>query len=312
MLAGKKRAPESLGRVLVLGLGKSGHDAVDYLMAQLGGARDPAGRVRRAAQRRLRRLRAQGPRLRRHRGVRRGRGRSPGRVLRQGISSCASQARASPSSPSLYRSAAAVSDEVVSEVELAWRESDESSTWVAVTGTNGKTTVTALTNHLLRAAGMASVRRRQHRRHVHLRRGRRRRTDVYVAEALARISSHLRSCSRPNVAVLLNITPDHLHWHHTLENYAAAKMKVLDNLAQVPGSVAVMDASNDVVRAEVRRLRGYRRRAAVSPVVPMGTAEGLQGDMRARCGCRQRCVHQRRRRAHRGPQGARACPYQRR
>lgn len=36
MLAGKKRAPESLGRVLVLGLGKSGHDAVDYLMAQLG------------------------------------------------------------------------------------------------------------------------------------------------------------------------------------------------------------------------------------------------------------------------------------
>lgn len=37
MLAGKKHAPESLGRVLVLGLGKSGHDAVDYLMAQLGG-----------------------------------------------------------------------------------------------------------------------------------------------------------------------------------------------------------------------------------------------------------------------------------
>ena len=57
----------------------------------------------------------------------------------------------------LYRSAAAVSDEVVSEVELAWRESDDSSTWVAVTGTNGKTTVTALTNHLLRAAGMASA-----------------------------------------------------------------------------------------------------------------------------------------------------------
>ncbi len=33
----QKHAPESLGRVLVLGLGKSGHDAVDYLMAQLGG-----------------------------------------------------------------------------------------------------------------------------------------------------------------------------------------------------------------------------------------------------------------------------------
>ena len=85
------------------------------------------------------------------------------------------------------------------------------------------------------------------------------------------------------MAVLLNITPDHLHWHHTLENYAAAKMKVLDNLVQVPGSVAVMDASNDVVRAEVRRLRSIDGGCGFA-IVPMGTVEGLQGDMRARCG----------------------------
>lgn len=73
---------------------------------------------------------------------------------------------------------------------------------------------------------------------------------------MAEVSSYQLTSTKlfaPNVAVLLNITPDHLHWHHTLENYAAAKMKVLDNLSQVPrGSVAVMDASNDVVRAEVR------------------------------------------------------------
>ena len=205
----------------------------------------------------------------------------------------------------LYRSAAAVSDEVVSEVELAWRESDDSSTWVAVTGTNGKTTVTALTNHLLRAAGMASaavgnigdtcisaVAAGE--------------TDVYVAE----VSSYQLTSTKlfaPNVAVLLNITPDHLHWHHTLENYAAAKMKVLDNLSQVPGSVAVMDASNDVVRAEVRRLRSIDGGCGFA-IVPMGTAEGLQGRHARTLRCRQRRVHQRRRRARRGPSRGRSMP----
>ena len=64
---------------------------------------------------------------------------------------------ASPASPEFsdfYLSAARVSTEVVSEVEFAWRESRLESRWVAVTGTNGKTTTTALCAHLLLAAGM--------------------------------------------------------------------------------------------------------------------------------------------------------------
>ena len=80
------------------------------------------------------------------------------------------------------------------------------------------------------------------------------RTDVYVAE----VSSYqLASTARfaPNVAVLLNITPDHLHWHRSFEAYRDAKLKLLANLPGVPGAVAVLDATNDVVRAEVRRLR---------------------------------------------------------
>ena len=252
MLAGKKHAPESLGRVLVLGLGKSGHDAVDYLMAQLGG--------------RVAQLAVFGGQPNAASDAYAVKARDRGAIVEFGegaverlAQACGGHFELCIASPGisefseLYRSAAAVSDEVVSEVELAWRESDDSSTWVAVTGTNGKTTVTALTNHLLRAAGMASA-------------------------AVGNIGDTCISA----VAVLLNITPDHLHWHHTLENYAAAKMKVLDNLAQVPGSVAVMDASNDVVRAEVRRLRSIDGGCGFA-IVPMGTAEGLQGDMRARC-----------------------------
>ena len=93
MLAGKKHAPESLGRVLVLGLGKSGHDAVDYLMAQLGG--------------RVAQLAVFGGQPNAASDAYAGKARDRGAIVEfgegkraEGISSCASQARASPSSPS--------------------------------------------------------------------------------------------------------------------------------------------------------------------------------------------------------------------
>ena len=152
-----------------------------------------------------------------------------------------------PASSTLYADAAAVSAEVVSEVELAWRESAADSRWAAVTGTNGKTTVTSLVAHLLRAAGedagavgnigetcLGAVAAGG--------------TRTYVAE----VSSYqLASTSRfaPDAAVLLNVTPDHLAWHGGFEAYRDAKLKVLANLPRVPGSVAVLDATDDVTRA---------------------------------------------------------------
>ena len=60
-------------------------------------------------------------------------------------------------SSSFYRSAQAASAELISEVELAWRESPEDARWVGITGTNGKTTTTALLAHLLTEAGFAAV-----------------------------------------------------------------------------------------------------------------------------------------------------------
>ena len=159
-----------------------------------------------------------------------------------------------------YEAAAAVSAEVISEVEFAWRESAADSRWVAVTGTNGKTTACALAAHVLAGAGLAAaaVGNIGDPCIEAVAAGR---TDVYVAE----VSSYqLASTARfaPNVAVLLNITPDHLHWHRSFEAYRDAKLKLLANLPGVPGAVAVLDATNDVVRAEVRRLRALDAGAA--------------------------------------------------
>ena len=288
MIASKNYAPETLGRVLVLGLGKSGHDAVDYLMPLLGGRVSElaifGGAHSADADAFAQTARAAGAHV--------AFGDNAVAQLAEAAGGHFELTIASPGISEfseLYQAAARLSNEVISEVEFAWRESAASSRWVAVTGTNGKTTVTALTAHLLKSAGLraaavgnigdtciSAVGANA--------------ADVYVAE----VSSYqLASTKRfaPNVAVMLNITPDHLHWHHTLENYRDAKFKLLDNLASVPGAVAVMDASNDVVRAKVRQLRQVEGGCGFA-IVPMGTAEGLSGDMRARCGTEHALVNE--------------------
>ena len=57
-----------------------------------------------------------------------------------------------PDTSAFFLSARSHADEVIGEPELAWRESPER--WVAITGTNGKTTTTSLVTHLLRQGGL--------------------------------------------------------------------------------------------------------------------------------------------------------------
>lgn len=279
LLAGRTCAPRNLGRVLVLGLGKSGRAATEYFQALLGsrveslavaaGARTEASEAFAAEA------------VRRGARVAFGDGAVAELAGGGGFDLCVASPGIPPFSP-LYQAASALSAEVVSEVELAWRESDASSRWVAVTGTNGKTTACACTAHVLASAGVraAAVGNIGDTCIAAVAEGG---VDVYVAETS---SYQLASTSRfaPDVAVLLNVTPDHLHWHGTFEAYRDAKLKVLANLPRVPGAVAVLDATDDVVRAEVRRLRALGEDARGFSYIPLGTAQGLSGDMRAACG----------------------------
>ena len=234
MIAGKKHAPKFLGRVLILGPGKSGTAAAEYCLDVLG-SRVEVLAVAAGAPGEAALAWAEGARER-------------GAVvlfdhetIEGAYDLCIASPGISENSP-FYRSAAAASAEVISEVEFAWRESDASSKWVAITGTNGKTTTTALTCHLLREAGAnaAAVGNIGETCIDAVAAGN---TDVYVAET----SSYQLASTRlfaPDVAVVLNITPDHLSWHGSLEAYAAAKWKVLANLG-ASGGVAVLDACDD-------------------------------------------------------------------
>jgi UDP-N-acetylmuramoylalanine--D-glutamate ligase len=273
IMEGTKHAPAKLGRVLVLGLGKSGAAVARYCLQRLGGRVQSvtvyAGAATPASSALGEELTQAGARVL-----------FDAEDVRGAYDVCIASPGISQFG-AFYRTAEEASQEVVSEVEFAWRESAADATWVAITGTNGKTTTTALCAHLLRECGMdaAAVGNIGDTCLAAVAAGS---TGVYVAE----VSSYQLASTRafaPEAAVLLNITPDHVKWHQGYDNYVAAKMKVLDNLAASHG-VAVLDATNDAVRDKVRELRTLTYAERGFAYVPLGAKPGITADMRAACG----------------------------
>ncbi|MDE5685972.1 MAG: UDP-N-acetylmuramoyl-L-alanine--D-glutamate ligase [Paramuribaculum sp.] len=116
---------------------------------------------------------------------------------------------------------------VISEIEFAGRYTDAK--MVCITGSNGKTTTTMLTYHILSDAGLnvgmaGNVGRSlalQVARSPH---------DVYVIE-LSSFQLENMYDFKANVAVILNITPDHLdRYDYEMQNYINAKFRILNNL----------------------------------------------------------------------------------
>ncbi|MBQ9067434.1 MAG: UDP-N-acetylmuramoyl-L-alanine--D-glutamate ligase [Eggerthellaceae bacterium] len=270
MIEGRKAAPAELGDVVVLGLGISGkavtRSLIDHLGSRVRTLTVYAGASRPDSLTFGEECRASGARV--VFDSEDVQGRFDLAIASPGISQLAT----------FYTNAAKCSAEVVSEVEFAWRESASHSRWVAITGTNGKTTTTSLAAHVLKACGFAAnaVGNIGDTCISAVEAGA---TDAYVAE----VSSYQLASTRlfaPDVAVLLNITPDHLAWHGSFEAYSEAKGKVFANLSSVPSSCAIVDATGEICRTYVRALRESGHCA----VVPLGTSEGIGGDMRAACG----------------------------
>jgi UDP-N-acetylmuramoylalanine--D-glutamate ligase len=142
----------------------------------------------------------------------------------------------SPTAP-VPTAAAAAGVPVWGDVELAWRL-DQSGhygpprRWLAVTGTNGKTTTTSMLHEMLVAAGVNSrlcgnigspVLDELHEP-----------ADVLAVE-LSSFQLHWAPSVRPEAGVVLNVAEDHLDWHGTLTDYAAAKAGVLRGRVAVAG-----------------------------------------------------------------------------
>jgi UDP-N-acetylmuramoylalanine--D-glutamate ligase len=128
---------------------------------------------------------------------------------------------------------------VWSEIELAWRFLRGK--LVAITGSNGKTTTTSLVAHILKDAGIPTLVGGNI--GVPLLALVESSTDKSVT--VAEISSfQLESIEafRPEIGVLLNLTPDHLDRHGSMEAYAQAKMRMFEN--QLDRDIALLNADD--------------------------------------------------------------------
>jgi UDP-N-acetylmuramoylalanine--D-glutamate ligase len=141
-----------------------------------------------------------------------------------------------PKPHEVARAAQAIGAQVIGDMELFAREirPDRNGRGrapvVAITGTNGKSTTTALIGHILSSCGFAAEVGGNIGKPVLDLAAPNGRT-VYVLE----VSSYQVDLSPglvPDVSVLTNITPDHLDRHGTLENYASIKAHLLENTAK--------------------------------------------------------------------------------
>lgn len=143
---------------------------------------------------------------------------------------------------------------VVGELGFAWEFLPSDKPVVAVTGTNGKSTVTAFTSQLLQAAGLntfaggnlgtplsAAARVRDF--------------DAYVVE-VSSYQMELPGGFTPSAAVVLNLSPDHLARHGTMENYAQHKCRVFDRMGDSAFAILPTD---DPMLLSAAEGRGGRR-----------------------------------------------------
>jgi UDP-N-acetylmuramoylalanine--D-glutamate ligase len=145
------------------------------------------------------------------------------------------------------------------DVELAWRldasgHYGPARRWLAVTGTNGKTTTTSMLHAMLTAADLSS--RLCGNIGSPVLDALREPAELLAVE-LSSFQLHWAPSVRPEAGVVLNIAEDHLDWHSSLADYAAAKARVLRGRVAVAGlddprAAALLSASQAPVRVGFR------------------------------------------------------------
>jgi UDP-N-acetylmuramoylalanine--D-glutamate ligase len=163
-----------------------------------------------------------------------------------------------PARHPLFAAARKAGTPVMSEFDLAARWDDRPV--LAITGTDGKTTVTTLVRDMLEASGRAAaavgntdlplVEAIDDPT-----------TDVFVVEASSFRLEHSQRFA-PMVGTWLNFAPDHLDNHRSLEEYRAAKARIWRD--QSPEQIAIGNADDPVVAAELARAPGRKVRFGMS------------------------------------------------
>jgi UDP-N-acetylmuramoylalanine--D-glutamate ligase len=152
--------------------------------------------------------------------------------------------------------------EIVGDIELLLRELKP--VVYGITGTNGKSTTTALLSHVLQGAGRSIAMGGNIGQAVlELPRFESAKDGIYVIE-MSSFQIDLTPGWQARVALLLNITPDHLDRHGSMQNYAAIKARIF--AGQAAGDTAVIGVDDDYCRAIHAALVRENSGRAIVPV----------------------------------------------
>ncbi|MBV9801897.1 MAG: UDP-N-acetylmuramoyl-L-alanine--D-glutamate ligase, partial [Solirubrobacterales bacterium] len=241
----KPRPPLPPGPYLVVGLARSGVAAALALRergAEVVGV-DAGGEARPALADAAGRLRAAGVEV---------------RLDASGVD-LAARARTLIKSPGVPQDAPAIRAArdrgipVLGELELAWRLLGNE--FVAVTGTNGKTTTTEWIGHVHREAGLpVAVAGNVGTAASTLALGAGLPADATVVCEASSFQLEDTVAFSPEAAVLLNLSPDHLDRHGTYEDYVAAKLRIFANQGNYDVAVAPEDLPVDDLGGCARRV----------------------------------------------------------
>ena len=145
--------------------------------------------------------------------------------------------------------------QILNEVDLAWQIRSEvapGQKWLALTGTNGKTTTVEMAAKILQTAGLKAVACGNVGDTVIEAVDRKDAYDFLILE-LSSFQLHWAKQAQFAAAAILNIADDHLDWHGTFDAYADAKFSILDR-----AEIAVLNADDGAVVQRANRFTGRK------------------------------------------------------
>lgn len=166
-----------------------------------------------------------------------------------------------PGKAPMLQKAAALNISVIDELEFAFRHTDAKI--IAITGTNGKTTTTLLTYHLMRQAGF-KVALAGNVGFSMARQVAREKFDWYVLE-ISSFQLDGTESFKPEIGILLNITPDHMdRYDYIMQNYVNSKFQLIENMTRQEKFIYYAD--DKVIADEIRT------RSVVPQQIPVSLA----------------------------------------
>ena len=167
--------------------------------------------------------------------------------------------------------------EMLNEIDIAWNLRSERAPgqkWIALTGTNGKTTTVEMTAAILQAAGIKAVACGNVGDTVIDAVDRDDAYDVLVLE-LSSFQLHWAKKAHFEAAAILNIADDHLDWHGSFDAYADAKFSILDRT-----DTAILNADDGPVVVRANRFLGRKVFFSLNTPAPgeIGVVEELLVD----------------------------------